>query len=329
MKEPEVKKTTLADVMKKYAVVVILFVLIFVFSFASPIFLSWKNLMNIGRQISMLGIVAVGMTFVLLAGGIDLSVGSQISITGVAISLLIVKAGMNPLLACVLGLVMTSLIGLFNGFVITKTRIAPLIATLAMMTILQGLSYIICGGLPVYGLPDAVKTVAQGYVLGLVPIPIVIMVVIVAIGAFILNKTYMGRYFYAVGSNEEATRLSGINTGRVRILVYTICGLFSGLAGIIMLGRVSSGQPVAGKGYEMDVLTAIVLGGVSVSGGKGTISGAFIGVLIIGVLSNGMSILSINEYYQLVIKGIVLLLAVIFDSLQLGGGKKKAVAAES
>lgn len=323
------KKTTLADVMKKYAVVVILFVLIFVFSFASPIFLSWKNLMNIGRQISMLGIVAVGMTFVLLAGGIDLSVGSQISITGVAISLLIVKAGMNPLLACVLGLVMTSLIGLFNGFVITKTRIAPLIATLAMMTILQGLSYIICGGLPVYGLPDAVKTVAQGYVLGLVPIPIVIMVVIVAIGAFILNKTYMGRYFYAVGSNEEATRLSGINTGRVRILVYTICGLFSGLAGIIMLGRVSSGQPVAGKGYEMDVLTAIVLGGVSVSGGKGTISGAFIGVLIIGVLSNGMSILSINEYYQLVIKGIVLLLAVIFDSLQLGGGKKKAVAAES
>jgi ribose transport system permease protein len=305
-----------------------LLVLMIVFSIASPIFLSWKNILNIARQISMLSIVAVGMSFVLLAGGIDLSVGSQISIIGVAVSLMIVKLGMNPVMACILGLIMTTMIGFFNGFVITKTKIAPLIATLAMQTILQGVSYIICGGLPVYGLPKSIKVFAQGYIFGVIPIPVVIMLFIVAIGAFILNKTYLGRYFYAVGSNEEATRLSGINTDKIRIIVYTLCGLLSGMAGIIMLGRVSSGQPVAGVGYEMDVLTAIVLGGVSVSGGKGKISGAFIGVLIIGVLSNGMSILGIDEYYQLVIKGVVLLLAVIFDSLQLINSKKKKVLAE-
>jgi ribose transport system permease protein len=271
--------------------------------------------MNIIRQVSMLEIVAVGMTFVLLTGGIDLSVGSQISFIGVLVAKLVVDGGLNPILACLIGIAATTLIGFINGTIVTKIGIPPLIATLAMMTILKGVSYITCGGLPVYGIPDSIKVIGQGY-LGAVPIPVFIMLIITAIGIFVLSKTYIGRYFYAVGSNEEAAKLSGLNTNGIKVLVYIVCGFFTGIAGLIMLGRISSGQPVAGNGFEMDVLTAIVLGGVSVVGGKGTIIGAFIGVLIMGVLNNGLIIIGVDEYYQLVIKGLVLLIAVGFDSIQ-------------
>jgi ribose/xylose/arabinose/galactoside ABC-type transport system permease subunit len=222
-----------------------------------------------------------------------------------------------------IGLLLTTFVGFINGFLITFTKIAPLIATLAMQIILSGTSFIICGGMPVYGLPNSIKAFAQGYVAGVVPIPVITMLVVVLLGAFILNRTYPGRYIRAIGSNEEAARLSGVNVRFYRVLVYTICGFLAGLAGLILLGRVSSGQPSAGKGFEMDVLTAIVLGGVSVMGGSGKVSGAFLGVMIIGILSNGMSIMAINDYYQLVIKGIVLLFAVILDSLKFLSVKKK------
>jgi ribose transport system permease protein len=315
---------------KKYGVVTMLVVLIVVFSIITDTFLTVNNFMNIARQVSMLTIVAVGMSLILLAGGIDLSVGAQMAVIGVTVALMIRDLGMNPFIACVLGLILTTGIGFFNGFIITFSKIAPLIATLAMQTILSGIGYIICGGMPVYGLPDSIKIIAQGYVAGIIPIPVITMLVVVILGAFLLNKTYPGRYIRAIGSNEEATRLSGINVRFYRVLVYTICGFLSGIAGIILLSRISSGQPSAARGFEMDVITAIVLGGVSVMGGKGKISGAFVGVLIIGVLNNGMSIRAINDYYQLVIKGIVLLFAVIFDSLQfIGTGKKKAINPEN
>jgi ribose transport system permease protein len=312
-----------SNFIKKYGVITMLVVLIIVFSVITDTFLTVNNFMNIARQVSMLTIVAVGMTIILLAGGIDLSVGAQMAVVGVVVALMIRNLGMNPVIACLLGLILTTAIGFFNGFIITFTKIAPLIATLAMQTILSGMGYIICGGMPVYGLPNSIKVIAQGYVAGIIPIPVITMLVIVILGAFLLNKTYPGRYIRAIGSNEEATRLSGINVKFYRVLVYTICGFLSGIAGITLLGRVSSGQPSAAKGFEMDVITAVVLGGVSVMGGKGKISGAFIGVLIIGVLNNGMSIRAINDYYQLVIKGVVLLFAVIFDSLQFIGTDKK------
>jgi ribose/xylose/arabinose/galactoside ABC-type transport system permease subunit len=316
---------------RKYGVIMMLAGLIIVFSILrGSTFLTLNNFMNVARQVSMLTIVAVGMTMVLLAGGIDLSVGSQMAIISVSVALLIRDHAMSPFAACLLGLGLTTLVGFINGMLITFTKIAPLIATLAMQIILSGTSYIMCGGMPVYGLPASIKAMAQNYVFGIVPVPVIIMVVIVLLGAFLLVKTYPGRYIRAIGSNEEATRLSGINVRFYRVLVYTISGFLAGFAGLILLGRVSSGQPSAGKGFEMDVLTAIVLGGVSVMGGKGKISGAFLGVMIIGILNNGMSIMAINDYYQLVIKGVVLLIAVIFDSLQfLAVGKKKAIAAES
>ncbi|GHT79015.1 ribose ABC transporter permease [Spirochaetia bacterium] len=313
---------------RKYGVILMLAGLIIVFSILrGSTFLTFNNFMNVARQVSMLTIVAVGMTMVLLAGGIDLSVGSQMAIISVSVALLIRDHNVPPFAACLLGLGLTTLVGFINGMLITFTKIAPLIATLAMQIILSGTSYIMCGGMPVYGLPGSIKAMAQNYVFGIVPIPVIIMVVIVLLGAFLLVKTYPGRYIRAIGSNEEATRLSGINVRFYRVLVYTISGFLAGFAGLILLGRVSSGQPSAGKGFEMDVLTAIVLGGVSVMGGKGKMSGAFLGVMIIGILNNGMSIMAINDYYQLVIKGVVLLIAVIFDSLQfLAVGKKKAAA---
>jgi ribose transport system permease protein len=291
---------------------------------APSIFLTMDNLFNIVRQVSMLAIVATGMTLILLAGGIDLSVGSSIAINGVVVSLMMKNFGVPPVLACSLGIVLATSIGFINGFLVTYTRIAPLISTMAMGKILTGLAYIICGGMPVYGLPASIRFIAQGYIFGIIPVPVITMLVIVIAGSFLLNKTYPGRYIMALGSNEEATRLSGINVKFYRVLVYTACGFLTGIAGITMLSRISSGQPNAATGFEMDVLTAVVLGGVSVAGGKGSIGGAFIGVLIIGVLSNGLSILGITDYYQQVIKGIVLLIAVVFDALQfMRIGKKK------
>jgi ribose transport system permease protein len=318
---------------KKYGVIVMLIALIIVFSIlASSTFLTVNNFFNIARQVSMLAIVATGVTLVLLSQGIDLSVGSQLAVVGIMVSLLMKNMGMPPLFACVLGVLLSTVIGLFNGFIITYTKIAPLISTMAVGKILTGIAYISCGGMPIYGVPTSIKFIAQGYVFKVIPIPVIIMLVIVVAGSFILNKTYPGRYIRALGSNEEATRLSGINIKFYRVMVYTVCGFLTGIAGIIMLARISSGQPNAGTGFEMDVLTAVVLGGVSVAGGKGSISGAFIGVLIIGVLGNGLSIMGINDYYQHVIKGIVLLIAVIFDSLQfISIGKKglnKSSAAE-
>lgn len=315
-----------STILKKFGILTVLFVLIIFFSALSPAFLTVGNIINIVRQVAMLAIVGVGFTFVLISQGIDLSVGSQISLVGIATALLIRDAGMNPLFACAIGLAIGSLIGLINGYIITKIRINPMIATLAMSSIIKGISYISCGGMPVYNMPSSLKAIAQGYI-WMIPIPVIIMFVIVLFGSFILNKTYFGRNIYAVGSNVEAARLSGLNTDGVRIIVYVICGLLSAVAGIIMLARINSGQPVSGAGFEMDVLTAIVLGGVSVAGGEGKISGAFIGVLIMGVLSNGLVLIGLGEYYQMLVKGLVLLLAVGFDCLQQIRKEKKATIA--
>jgi ribose transport system permease protein len=312
---------------KKYGVIMMLLVLILAFSLLAPsTFFTVNNLFNIARQVSILAMVATGMTLILLAGGIDLSVGSSISMIGVITALLIKNLGIPPFLALLLGVLLATLTGFINGSIITYTKISPLISTMAVGKILTGIAYIACGGMPVYGLPNSIKFIAQGYVFKVIPMPVITMLVIVVAGSFLLTKTYPGRYIRALGSNEEATRLSGINVKFYRIFVYTVCGFLTGIAAITMLSRISSGQPNAATGYEMDVLAAVVLGGVSVAGGKGSVTGAFIGVLIIGVLSNGLSILGITDYYQQVIKGAVLLAAVIFDSLQFIGAIRKKAA---
>jgi ribose transport system permease protein len=206
-------------------------------------------------------------------------------------------------------------VGFVNGWIIATIKMPPLIVTLASMTMLEGLAFIISGGIPIFGFPRSFSVIGQGY-LGPVPIPVIIMVSILATGAFILNETFFGRWFYAVGGNEEAANLSGINVKWVKCLVYTLSGFFAGIAGIVMLSHTNSGQALVGKGFEFDVLTAVVLGGVSVNGGSGKIANVVAGVLILGVLSNGMVLMNITQYSQMVIKGAVLLVAVGFDCYQ-------------
>lgn len=300
--------------MKQYMIIALFVLLVVGFTILNPVFMSFANWMNIIRQISMMGIVTVGFTFVLIGGGLDLSVGSQIAILDIIVASLIVNAGWNPIVAALLGIALTTLIGTFNGWVISKTGIPPLIATLAMQTALRGATFLISNGYPIYGVPDYMKKIGQGNFFGLFPVPGLIMLVIIILGILLLNKTYIGRHFYALGSNVEAARLAGINVHFTRILTYSLLGFLTGIAGVVMLCRTGSGQPNIANAFEMDVLTACVLGGVSVNGGKGSIPGAIIGAAIIGVLNNGMSIMGANDYWQQVITGAVLLVVVVFDS---------------
>lgn len=303
------------DYIKKYGIYVVLLLLIIFFSISTKAFLVPSNLFNVARQISMLGIASVGMAFVLLLNGIDLSIGSQITMVNIVAAWMMVHRGVNPILSCLIALAISTFVGFLNGWIIANINMPALIVTLSSMTILEGVAYIISGGIPIFGFPKSFAIIGQGYI-GPVPIPVVIMIVILAIGSFILNKTYFGRYFYAVGSNEEAAKLSGIHVKRVKYLVYSLSGFFAGIAGIVMLSRTNSGQALAGKGFEFDVLTSVVLGGVSVNGGSGKISNVVAGVLILGVLSNGMVLLNVSQYVQMVTKGIVLLAAVGFDCWQ-------------
>ena len=305
--------------LKKYAVFLILVALVAVFSLLTPNFRTLSNMITILRQISMVGIISVGMTFVLITGGIDLSCGVMMGLIGVTSGVYMTSMGMPILLALLLGILICSAVGFVNGVAITYTKMPPLIATLGMMNVVFGLNYTLTNGLPVTGLPDGMKVIGQGYIWGIIPVSVIIMVAILVIGAFILNKTYIGRYIYAVGSNDEAARLSGINVNAIRVMVYTLGGAMAGVAGILMMSRLNSGQPIAGRGYEMDVITACVVGGVSTTGGEGSIAGMVIGLLVIGVLTNGMAVLGLGEFYQYMVKGVVLIVAVGLDSLQRHG----------
>jgi ribose/xylose/arabinose/galactoside ABC-type transport system permease subunit len=298
-------------VLGTYGIILVLVALSLLFGLLSPVFFSTENILNILRQVAVVGIVAVGMTFVILTGGIDLSVGSIIGVASVFMAKAML-AGMPAAAAVVMTLAMSAVFGLVNGLIVNELFIPPLVATLGTMTALRGVAFIISGGLPVFGFSNSLSFLGQGYV-WIIPVPVVIMAMTFAIGFLLLDATRFGRYVYGVGGNEEATRLSGIGVKSIKALVYTISGFLSGLAGIVLLSRIDSGQPKAGQGYEMDVITAVVIGGVSISGGEGNIVLVVAGVLIMGVLSNGMILLDINEYVQWVVKGAVLVGAVGFD----------------
>lgn len=306
------------NIIRGRAIYAFLIVMIIFFTAMNSNFMTANNLLNVAKQVSIFGIASVGMTYVILLGGIDLSTGSLISFVNIAAAYFMVNMGMNPWIAVLVSLAVSALIGFANGWIIAEIKMPPLIVTFASQTIFGGLAYILCNGRPISRFENSFLQIGQGYV-GPIPIPILIMIVCFAVGAFILTKTYFGRYFYALGGNEEAAELSGINVKRVKYLVYSLSGLFAGIAGIVMLSRANTGQPNAGLGYEFDVITCVVLGGVSVNGGSGKISNVIAGVLIIGVLSNGMILMDVSSYMQMVIKGIILLLAVGSDCIQQAG----------
>lgn len=309
------KNIDLKEFLIKYKSLVGLLVLITIVTILSPSFLSTKNIFNILRQTSVNGIIAAGMTFVILTGGIDLSVGSILAISG-AVCASLLASGQNIIIAVLVALIIGAMVGFLNGFIITKGKLQPFIATLATMTILRGLTLVYTDGKPItLGSGDlAIKfgQIGGGKIFG-TPTPALIMILVFAICAFVLKNTQMGRYTYALGSNEEATKLSGLNTDKIKIAVYTISGILASVAGIIITSRLFSAQPTAGDGYELDAIAAVVLGGTSLTGGRGKITGTIIGALIIGVLSNALNILDVSSYYQMMVKGAVILVAVLLD----------------
>jgi len=309
----KVNSKKVKNILGSYGIIFVLIALVVIFSILSSRFLMADNIFNILRQVSIVGIISVGMTFVMITGGIDLSCGSIVGATGVGAALLMTEYNMNPVLACVLMCIFGIIIGIANGYFISYLNVPPFIATLGMMTSVRGIAYIVTGGLPVFGFNRDFTVLGQGY-LSIIPIPVLIMIAAFAFGFIFLTKTRAGRHIYGVGGNEEASRLSGVHVKRIKFLVYAVAGFMSGLAGVVLLARVNSGQPNAGEGYEMDVITGVVLGGVSMSGGQGRIVMVIIGVMIMGVLTNGMTMLSINEYIQQFVKGMVLIAAVAFDS---------------
>ena len=309
------KKVTLW--MLDYGIVVILLLLIAIFSVAADNFFSFGTLTTILRQVSIIGIISVGAASVILTSGIDLSVGSIACISSVTAALMF-KAGIPISLSILATLIIATFYGVISGMLVAFFRMSPLIATLGMMTALRGAGYLITDGLPVFGFGPGLSAFGRGSLLG-IPYPVILMLVVFALGIFILSYTPIGRYVYGIGSNEEASRLSGVNINFVKIFCYAFCGLLSGLAGLVLLARTNSGQPSAGVGFEMDAITAVVLGGVSLAGGQGKLPLVIIGVLIMGVLSTGMLMCNINDYVQQVVKGVVLVAAVAFSyvSIQL------------
>lgn len=296
-----------------YGILIFLIVLFLFLSFTSPYFLTVDNLTKVLRQVAVVGIVTVSMTMVILTGGIDLSVGSILGLTSIILAKLMV-AGISVPIAIIITLISGMGLGLFNGFLINKIKISPLITTLGTMTIYSGISYIVTKGVSIFGFPESFSFIGQGYILR-VPVPIIILILVYIFGFFILNNTRFGRYIYGIGANEKASILSGVDVVKIKYMVYTISGLLASLASVVMLSRINSALPSTGAGLEFDVVTAVVLGGVSVNGGEGKLQGVVIGLLIIAILSNGMILLGVDSYFQTVVKGAVLLMAVGIDNI--------------
>lgn len=291
-------------------------------AFLSENFLTTANFFNVLRQTSVNLCIAVGMTLVILTGGIDLSVGSVLALSG-AVAAGLAHQGFSVEEAnlfvgftfwgcCFAALIIGAVFGCFNGLLVTRFKVPPFVATLGVMTIARGLTMLYTGGFPITNLGGGFEFVGTGWLLG-IPMPVWIAVVIIAIFAFFLKKTRTGRYIYAIGGNEKASLLSGIRVDRVVLLVYTLAGILAAVAGVLVTSRLDSAQPNAGSGYELDAIAAVVIGGGSLSGGRGTIVGTVIGALIIGVLNNGLVLLNVSPFWQQVVKGFVILLAVIMD----------------
>ena len=309
-------RISFGNLYSSYGVFLILIIEFVIFSLANSSFLTPANILSVGRQMSFTGIAALGMTLVMLTGGIDISVGSMLAMAGVLCAKLSADIGMPLAVAVILTLLLGALFGLVNGISVTRFRIPALIATLATQTILQGIAYLITNAVPVKNLSDTYKFFGQGYLFGIVPVPLVITIALFVLAWWYLDKTYLGRRVYLAGGNEEAARLSGINTKLTITSTYVLSGIFAAIAGILMAARLGSGQPSVGSGFEMDVITATVLGGISVNGGKGKVVNVFVGACIMGVLANGMTMMNINQYLQWIINGLVLLFAVTMSNLR-------------
>ena len=304
----------LRRLLQQFGIVVAIVLVGALLTAATPKFLTTLNMINVTRQISINGILAVGVTFVLLTGGVDLSLGSVVALAGV-IAATFAHPGEYPVAVPVLiGILVGTACGATNGLLVTFGRVAPFIVTLGMMTVARGLALVASGGMPVSNMSPELKELA-GDVLGL-PIPMLILAAVSLTSWVFLGNTRLGRYVYAVGGNEDAARAAGVNVHTVKLFAYSVCGALAGLAGVVLAARITTGQPNAALGSELDAIAAVVIGGTSLSGGVGTIGGTLLGALLMGVISNGLDLLNVSSYYQQIVKGVIIVGAVWLDRRQ-------------
>lgn len=286
-----------------------------ILSLVSPYFFTTSNILNVFRQVSIISIVAVGMTCVIISGGIDLSVGSTLALSSVLVAILL-KQGMSMMVSIMAGILLGGLIGLFSSFLITsRIRTPPFIATLATMSIARGLTMVVTGGRPIYGLPLKFGFIGGGYIFG-IPFPVIIMLIIVLVGHVFITYSVEGIYLFAVGGNPEAARLSGINISKIKIIAYVLSGVTAAIAGVILASRLTSVEPLSGVGYELDAIAASVIGGADLMGGEGNLLGTFMGALIMGILRNGLNLLNVSTYWQQVVIGLVIAITVAIGTFR-------------
>lgn len=308
-------------VKRNLASMIALLIMILILTFTTSSFMVSSNLISVLRQVCVNCFIAFGITCVLIVGGIDLSVGSVVAAAGV-ISVRLANAGMPVLVAAGVALLFGAVLGLFNGYMISHTTIPAFIVTLSTQIVVRGISYLLTGGMPAQSTNEAFNNLGTGAILG-IPIPVAIVILTLVILYFIMNRTAFGRHVYATGGNSEAAKYAGVNTKSVQMKVFMMSGILAALAGVVLAARLYSGQPSVGEGFERDAIAASVLGGTSFNGGIGTLGGTVVGVLIIGVLNNGMNLLKISSYWQYVVKGIVILGAVYIDFIKKRGSNKK------
>ena len=304
-------KTKKASLYTRFGLLIVIVIMVVAMSFASPVFLTSQNIINILRQVSLNGILAVGLTFVILTGGIDLSVGSLVAVSGVIVGSMLLS-GASVFQAVCVSILVSVAFGLFNGVMIAYCGLPPFIATLAGQTIGRGFALVYSNGKPFAISNEAFKAIGKGSALG-IPIPVWILLAVCVVAGVVLNYTTFGRHIFAFGGNRNATRLSGVKTKFVELSAYVISALMAGIVAVILAARISSGQPTAGEGYELDAIAAVAIGGTSMSGGIGTLSGTILGFIIIGILSNSLTLLNVSSFYQQIVKGAIILIVVLMD----------------
>jgi ribose/xylose/arabinose/galactoside ABC-type transport system permease subunit len=309
LKNKLLKKGTL----ETYSLILVVLALVVVLSIATRTFLTTSNLLNVLRQISINGILAIGMTFVVLTGGIDLSVGSVVAFCGIVSAGLIRDAKLPVAPVIVISLLVGIVMGMFNGYFVAFWNAAPFVVTLSLMTIARGMTFVYCNGKPISPLTAEFLNIGRGDIFG-VPIPAFILFLVFIIGFVVLKYFSIGRYIYAVGGNENSATVSGINVRLVKLAAYAVSGCLCGLVAIILTSRVSAGMPQAGQSYELDAIAATVIGGTSLSGGRGRLWGTILGALLLGIVSNGLDLLNVSSFYQQIVKGVIILGAILIDS---------------
>lgn len=308
-----------ATIVARYGIVISFVLLFVVLSIASPNFLSPNNLINVLRQVSINGVLAIGMTFVILTAGIDLSIGSILALAGAASASLVTGPdALNPAIALVAGVIAGSFCGAVNGLFIAHFRVPAFVTTLGMLSVARGATLLYSGGRPIPNLSVGFRWLGQGSIVG-IPVPVIIFAIVFAVAAVVLRYTVYGRRIYAVGGNPRSAKTSGINVRAITFSVYAIMGALAGLAGVMLTARTTSALPQAGIGYELDAIAAVVIGGTSLTGGVGRIGYTLVGVLIIGMISNGLDLMGVSSYYQQIIKGSIIVMAVLIDRTRMGG----------